>query len=70
MSFRGFQKERKILINKRLDLDSCKSRLRKAKSIETQANVSRMILLGMWEGRGGVGMACAWMLTGAGSLKV
>ncbi len=27
-------------MNKRLDLDACKSRLRKAKSLESQANVS------------------------------
>jgi len=32
------QRERKVLNNKRLDLDGCKSRLRKAKSIESQAN--------------------------------
>ncbi|KAG8186269.1 hypothetical protein JTE90_004615 [Oedothorax gibbosus] len=31
-------KERKILENKRLDLDACKSRLRKARSMEGQAN--------------------------------
>ncbi|GBM52594.1 Endophilin-B1 [Araneus ventricosus] len=31
-------KERKILENKRLDLDACKSRLRKARSMESQAN--------------------------------
>ncbi|KFM77626.1 Endophilin-B1, partial [Stegodyphus mimosarum] len=31
-------KERKILENKRLDLDACKSRLRKARSLESQAN--------------------------------
>lgn len=34
-------KERKVLETKRLDLDAAKSRLRKAKSMETQANVSR-----------------------------
>ncbi|GFU32701.1 endophilin-B1 [Nephila pilipes] len=32
-------KERKILENKRLDLDACKSRLRKARSMESQANL-------------------------------
>uniref|UniRef100_A0A914YVI3 BAR domain-containing protein n=1 Tax=Panagrolaimus superbus TaxID=310955 RepID=A0A914YVI3_9BILA len=31
------QKERKILQGKRLDLDACKSRLKKAKTLETQA---------------------------------
>jgi len=31
-------KERKIMMSKRLDLDACKNRLRKAKSIESQAN--------------------------------
>uniref|UniRef100_A0A7E4VKJ8 BAR domain-containing protein n=1 Tax=Panagrellus redivivus TaxID=6233 RepID=A0A7E4VKJ8_PANRE len=31
------QKERKILQGKRLDLDSCKNRLKKAKTLETQA---------------------------------
>ncbi|KAK6760453.1 hypothetical protein RB195_021791 [Necator americanus] len=31
------QKERKVLNSKRLDLDACKSRLRKAKSVESQA---------------------------------
>lgn len=34
-------KERKILENKRLDLDACKSRLRKAKSMEGQQNAER-----------------------------
>lgn len=34
------QKERKILQGKRLDLDACKSRLKKAKTLETQAVVS------------------------------
>uniref|UniRef100_A0A915EEE8 Endophilin-B1 n=1 Tax=Ditylenchus dipsaci TaxID=166011 RepID=A0A915EEE8_9BILA len=32
------QKERKILQGKRLDLDACKSRLKKAKTLESQAN--------------------------------
>ncbi|XP_076320850.1 endophilin-B2-like isoform X3 [Tachypleus tridentatus] len=32
------QKERRILESKRLDLDACKNRLRKAKSMEAQAN--------------------------------
>ncbi|XP_076327576.1 endophilin-B1-like isoform X3 [Tachypleus tridentatus] len=32
------QKEKKILESKRLDLDACKSRLRKAKSVEAQGN--------------------------------
>ncbi|XP_014681600.1 PREDICTED: endophilin-B1-like [Priapulus caudatus] len=32
------QKERKILETKRLDLDACKNRLRKAKSLESQTN--------------------------------
>ncbi|KIH57091.1 BAR domain protein [Ancylostoma duodenale] len=31
------QKERKVLNGKRLDLDACKSRLRKAKTVESQA---------------------------------
>uniref|UniRef100_A0A915JI25 BAR domain-containing protein n=1 Tax=Romanomermis culicivorax TaxID=13658 RepID=A0A915JI25_ROMCU len=31
-------KERKILMNKRLDLDACKNRLRKARSVEGQAH--------------------------------
>lgn len=35
------QKERKILESKRLDLDACKNRLRKAKSQEAQTNVSQ-----------------------------
>ncbi|GAB6031447.1 hypothetical protein CHUAL_009218 [Chamberlinius hualienensis] len=34
-------KERKILENKRLDLDACKSRLRKARSMEGQQNAER-----------------------------
>lgn len=33
------QKERKILQGKRLDLDSCKSRLKKAKTLESQTVV-------------------------------
>ncbi|PAV71908.1 hypothetical protein WR25_21503 isoform K [Diploscapter pachys] len=33
---RTIQKERKVLNSKRLDLDACKSRLKKAKSAETQ----------------------------------
>ena len=37
---RTIQKERKILQGKRLDLDSCKNRLKKAKTLETQAVVS------------------------------
>ncbi|KFD59115.1 hypothetical protein M513_00278 [Trichuris suis] len=32
------QKERKVLTNKRLDLDACKARLRKAKSSQAQAS--------------------------------
>lgn len=32
------QKERKVLNSKRLDLDACKSRLRKAKTVESQAS--------------------------------
>ena len=35
-----FQKEKKILETKRLDLDSSKSRLRKAKSVASQTQVS------------------------------
>ena len=35
-----FQRERKVLNTKRLDLDAAKSRLRKAKSLEAQSNVS------------------------------
>jgi len=35
-----FQKEKKILETKRLDLDSCKSRLRKAKQVASQTQVS------------------------------
>lgn len=35
-----FQKERKVLHGRRLDLDSCKSRLKKAKTLESQATVS------------------------------
>lgn len=34
------QKERKLLQSKRLDLDACKSRLKKAKTLDAQANVS------------------------------
>ncbi|VDN07793.1 unnamed protein product [Thelazia callipaeda] len=34
------QRERKVLNTKRLDLDAAKSRLRKAKSLEAQSNVS------------------------------
>lgn len=34
---RTIQKERKVLNSKRLDLDACKSRLRKAKTLESQA---------------------------------
>ena len=34
-----FQKEKKILETKRLDLDACKSRLRKAKSATSQSQV-------------------------------
>lgn len=37
-----FQKERKVLNSKRLDLDACKSRLRKAKTVESQASVSKI----------------------------
>uniref|UniRef100_A0A914BWS8 BAR domain-containing protein n=1 Tax=Acrobeloides nanus TaxID=290746 RepID=A0A914BWS8_9BILA len=32
------QKERKVLQSKRLDLDACKNRLKKAKTLESQAN--------------------------------
>ncbi|EYB96156.1 hypothetical protein Y032_0153g2939 [Ancylostoma ceylanicum] len=38
------QKERKVLNGKRLDLDACKSRLRKAKTVESQAAVSIFML--------------------------
>ena len=34
------QKERKTLEKKRLDLDACKSRAKKAKSLEARQNVS------------------------------
>uniref|UniRef100_A0A0K0D2B8 BAR domain-containing protein n=1 Tax=Angiostrongylus cantonensis TaxID=6313 RepID=A0A0K0D2B8_ANGCA len=37
---RTIQKERKVLNSKRLDLDACKSRLRKAKTLESQAATS------------------------------
>lgn len=36
-----FQKERKLLQNKRLDLDAAKTRLKKAKVAEARAAVSR-----------------------------
>ena len=39
-----FQKEKKILETKRLDLDSSKSRLRKAKSVASQTQVSISVL--------------------------
>lgn len=45
--FYCLQKERKTLMNKRLDLDACKNRLRKAKSLENQANVSDQQMLVM-----------------------
>ncbi|CAJ0577314.1 unnamed protein product, partial [Mesorhabditis spiculigera] len=35
MMISRFQKERKVLNSKRLDLDACKSRLKKAKTMET-----------------------------------
>ncbi|KJH44173.1 BAR domain protein [Dictyocaulus viviparus] len=37
---RTIQKERKVLNTKRLDLDACKSRLRKAKTVESQASTN------------------------------
>jgi endophilin-B len=37
---RTIVRERKILETKRLDLDCCKSKLRKARSLEAQHNVS------------------------------
>lgn len=37
-----FQKERKLLQNKRLDLDAAKTRLKKAKVAEARAAVSRI----------------------------
>lgn len=39
----AIQKERKVLNSKRLDLDACKSRLKKAKNVETQASVSSFL---------------------------
>ena len=38
-------KERKVLETKRLDLDAAKSRLKKAKSVDAQANVSIFLKL-------------------------
>ena len=35
-------REKKLLENRRLDLDSCKNRLRKARSMEAQQNVSHL----------------------------
>lgn len=35
-----FQKERRILQNRRLDLDACKARLKKAKAAEAKAAVT------------------------------
>lgn len=40
-----FQKERKLLQNKRLDLDAAKTRLKKAKVAEARAAVSRGLFL-------------------------
>ena len=37
------QKERKLLENKRLDLDACKNKLRKAKTMEGQKAVSDIV---------------------------
>jgi endophilin-B1 len=37
---RNIQKERRVLQNKRLDLDSAKARLKRARSLESQASVS------------------------------
>ena len=34
------QKEKKVLMTKRLDLDACKSRLRRARQLEQQQGVS------------------------------
>lgn len=38
------QKERRLLQNRRLDLDACKARLKKAKAAEAKATVSAMPL--------------------------
>ncbi|XP_013784250.1 endophilin-B1-like isoform X4 [Limulus polyphemus] len=43
------QKERRILESKRLDLDACKNRLRKAKSMEAQANAEQELRLAQSE---------------------
>lgn len=42
-----FQKERKLLQNKRLDLDAAKTRLKKAKVAEARAAVSRFLFFNL-----------------------
>jgi hypothetical protein len=40
LSLSSLQKERRLLQNRRLDLDACKARLKKAKAAEAKATVS------------------------------
>lgn len=40
LSLSPLQKERRLLQNRRLDLDACKARLKKAKAAEAKATVS------------------------------
>ena len=43
---RNIMRERKILENKRLDLDACKNRVRKARAMQLQPPVRTMVKQG------------------------
>lgn len=45
---RNIMRERKILENKRLDLDACKNKVRKARAMQMQPPVSEEILKVLW----------------------
>lgn len=62
LSLSPLQKERRLLQNRRLDLDACKARLKKAKAAEAKATVSApdpSLLPGCWGVQG-------WGLRGPG----
>lgn len=58
------QKERRLLQNRRLDLDACKARLKKAKAAEAKATVSAPAPSCSWALLGSPGMGsgrtCVW----------
>ena len=45
---KNIMRERKVLENKRLDLDACKNKVRKARSLQDQQRVSPSVAIGIF----------------------